>query len=234
MTPIRTILHPTDFSPHSEAAFALACSLARDHGARVIVLHVQERSSLVYSGVMTAPPPPPPTAEEQKALEALLHQIRSSDSKVPVDHLLEEGDPATAILQVAQERGCDLIVMGTHGRTGLGRLLMGSVAEKVVREARCPVMTMKIPLSQTHERLAELARQLSYTASSANAPSAELAYLTATAAQLVRAAQTPHDRGMLAGARDRFEETLISIETKFPTVAAIGMQIMDTLAELGI
>src|SRR5262245_40033422 len=133
MLPIRTLLHPTDFSEHSSYAFRLACSLARDYGARLIVMHVLEQPLLIYSGVMTAPPPPPPSAEERQAAREKLHQIKAPDPEVFVEHLLEAGDPATAILLVAKEQQCDLIVMGDHGRTGLGRFLMGSVAEQVVR-----------------------------------------------------------------------------------------------------
>jgi nucleotide-binding universal stress UspA family protein len=148
MLPIRTVLHPTDFSEHSGYAFRLACSLARDYGARLIVLHVLERPLLVYTGVMTAPPPPPPSAEQRQSAREQLHGIKPPDPAIGVEHLLEEGDPATAILQVAQERPCELIVMGSHGRTGLGRLLMGSVAEQVVRRAPCPVLTVRIPEGQ--------------------------------------------------------------------------------------
>ncbi len=145
MLAIRTILHPTDFSEYSDYAFRLASSLARDHGARLMVLHVLERPLLTYTGVMTAPPPPPPSAEQRQAVQEQLHRIKPPDPAIGVEHLLEEGDPATAILQVAQERRCELIVMGTHGRTGLGRLLMGSVAEQVVRNAPCPVLTVRLP-----------------------------------------------------------------------------------------
>jgi nucleotide-binding universal stress UspA family protein len=153
MLPVRTVLHPTDFSEHSDYAFRLACSLARDYGARLIVLHALERPVLAYTGVMTAPPPPPPSAEQRQAVQEQLHRIKPPDPALGVEHLLEEGDPATAILQVAQERRCELIVMGTHGRTGLGRLLMGSVAEQIVRKAPCPVLTARLP--QRHEPPAE-------------------------------------------------------------------------------
>lgn len=145
MLPIRTILHPTDFSAPSDYAFRLACSLARDHGARLLVLHVFERQALAYPGVMTPPPPPPASAEQRDAALEQLHRIKPRDAAIAVEHLLAEGIPATAILQVAQERHCDLIVMGTHGRTGLSRLLIGSVAEQVVRNATCPVLTIKTP-----------------------------------------------------------------------------------------
>ncbi len=145
MSAIRTILHPTDFSKSSDQAFRLACSLARDYADLVIVLHIVERPVLAYPGVLMAPPPPPLAREQRQAVLEKLRRIRPSDPSLAVEYLLEEGDPATGILQVAQERECNLIVMGTHGRTGLGRLLMGSVAEKVVREAGCPVLTVKVP-----------------------------------------------------------------------------------------
>jgi nucleotide-binding universal stress UspA family protein len=147
MLQIRTILHPTDFSTRSGHAFELACSLARDRTARLIVLHVLERPLIAYTGVMMAPPPPPPREEERQAVREQLLRIQATDPNVHSEHRLEEGDASTAILQVAQEAKCDLIVMGTHGRTGLARLLMGSVAEKIVRGAHCPVLTVKIPLS---------------------------------------------------------------------------------------
>ncbi len=145
MLPIRTVLHPTDFSPSSDCAFQLACSLARDYSARLIVLHVLERPVVVYGGVMTAPPPPAPSAQQRQAVQEQLHRVKPSDAVLGVEHVLEEGDPATGIVQVARERECDLVVLGTHGRTGLGRLLMGSVAEQVLRTASCPVLTVKPP-----------------------------------------------------------------------------------------
>jgi nucleotide-binding universal stress UspA family protein len=148
MLPIKVILHPTDFSPRSEPAFLLACSLARDAGARLIVLHVLEVPLMVTGGVAMAPPLPPPlpSQEDRRAALEQLHRVQPPDPAVAVEHRLEQGEPATAILQVAQEAGCDLIVLGTHGRTGLARLLMGSVAEKVARGATCPVLTVKTPL----------------------------------------------------------------------------------------
>jgi len=136
MLPIKTILHPTDFSELSDAAFQLACSLARDHKGRIVVLHVV---------------PPPQSHGEVIArqqgegyhadLWRMLEDIRPEDAAVPVERRLEDGDPAETILRVAGEEGADLIVLGTHGRGALGKLLMGSVAEKVVRGAPCPVLT---------------------------------------------------------------------------------------------
>jgi len=85
---------------------------------------------------------PPSESYLDHLLEELCH-IKPSDPKTPVQRLLVEGNPATAILNVAREINCDLIVMGTHGRTGLNRLLNGSVAEEVVRKAPCLVLTVK-------------------------------------------------------------------------------------------
>ena len=142
MLKIHTILHPTDFSPRSEHAFQLACTLARDHGARLLVLHVIDQPIAAYGGVMTAPPAPPPV-EERKAAQEQLRRMCASEPKLLIEHRLQEGDPARWILQIATDCKCDLIVMGTHGRTGLRRLVMGSVAEQVLRNATCPVLTLK-------------------------------------------------------------------------------------------
>ena len=138
MLKIATILHPTDFSPPSEHAFQLACSLARDHGGRVIVLHVAVPPVVGQGGALT-----PPLEGDWKALEDQLFRVQSPDVKIPIEHRLEEGNPAAEILRVAEEVKCDLIVIGSHGRTGLARILMGGVAEHVVRKATCPVLVVK-------------------------------------------------------------------------------------------
>ena len=81
------------------------------------------------------------------ALRDKLDELKPGQDNVPVDHYLAHGDPASEILRLAQDAKADVIVMGTHGRTGLPRLLMGSVAEQVVRKAPCPVVTVKSPMS---------------------------------------------------------------------------------------
>jgi nucleotide-binding universal stress UspA family protein len=146
--PIRTILHPTDFSEPSEAAFGLACSLARAHGARLVVQHVVPLPVVLYG--------PPPEEYLTHLREQLVH-MQARDSKVSMEDWLVEGDPATAILRAAEEISCDLIVLGTHGRTGISRLLLGSVAEKVVRRAPCPVLTVRAspPRAEPVELLCE-------------------------------------------------------------------------------
>lgn len=141
MLPIRTILFPTDFSDQSNCAFQLASALARDYAARLVILYVAEPFLPVATdgGFMI-----PPTMDT-KELREKLRQLRPHDAKVEVQHRLAEGDAATEILRIAAEIKCDLIVIGTHGRTGLSRLLMGSVAEQVLRKACCPVLTVKMP-----------------------------------------------------------------------------------------
>jgi nucleotide-binding universal stress UspA family protein len=145
MLPVRTVLHPTDFSDRSEFAFRLACALARDYGARLIVLHVAVPPVVVYGEGMIAPLP----EGHQEQLQHQLEQLRPRDPRISVEYRLAEGDAAAEILRMAEETKADVIVMGTHGRTGVGRLLMGSVAEQVVRRAACPVVTAKSPLPET-------------------------------------------------------------------------------------
>ncbi len=144
MLAIKTILHPTDFSEQSQSAFELARSIARDHGARLILLHVSlpvMKSGEVYA-LITHP------EEIREELTNRLNAMRPTTDGIAVDIALKEGDAATEILSASKDMGCDLIVMGTHGRTGLSHLLMGSVAEKVVRNASCPVLTVKNPMAQ--------------------------------------------------------------------------------------
>jgi nucleotide-binding universal stress UspA family protein len=141
VSPIRTILHPTDFSGPSGLAFRMACGLARDFGARLVVLHVAEFPANVYPEATRHEDP----ARRHPALWAKVRRLRPPSPEVPVEHWLADGDAAEEVLRAARETGSDLIVMGTHGRTGLKHLLMGSVAQQVVRKAPCPVLTVKAP-----------------------------------------------------------------------------------------
>lgn len=146
MLRIAVILHPTDFSDRSGHAFHLACSLARDHRGRVIVLHVAQLPPVAPGGMAT----PPTAGGVWGEIEAQLDNVRSPDIAVPLEHRLEKGDPSAEILRVAAETHCDLIVLGSHGRTGISRLLMGSVAEQVVRKAACPVLVVKNPFPEAN------------------------------------------------------------------------------------
>jgi nucleotide-binding universal stress UspA family protein len=139
MLPIRTILHPTDFSDYSRAAFELACALARDYNAELIVLHVNHTTAIYAPDGIVAGAP----IEEPYEIRARLAQLRPDDPRVKVDYKLLDGEPAEQILKTASSANADLIVLGTHGATGLARLLMGSVAEDVLRRASCPVLTVR-------------------------------------------------------------------------------------------
>jgi nucleotide-binding universal stress UspA family protein len=135
MLSIRTIIHPTDFSEHADYAFRLACALARDYDARLLVVHV---APVVVYGEGLMPLGPDTLTDE---LRDCLHKV--DDPAVKIEHRMLEGGAASEILRLAQETDCDLIVMGTHGRSGIGRLLLGSVADLVMRKAPCPVLTVK-------------------------------------------------------------------------------------------
>ena len=133
---VRSILYATDFSPYSNQAYFHAVALAERHAARLIIVHVQTPSPVAL---------PDPDLDERAYRRSQLEQIRPLNPDIPVQHVLLEGNPAEEILRYAGEAPADLIVLGTHGRTGLKRLLMGSVAEKVLRGAACSVLVVKMP-----------------------------------------------------------------------------------------
>ena len=149
---IAKILAATDFSEDSELALTYAEDLARKFGAEVIVLHVDQP----LAPVMVSPDLGPAMdvgamsriAEEQRLLaqrelDKIVQRLR--DSGLKARSLLKVGSPFLEIIQTAHSDGVDLIVMGTHGRTGLAHVLMGSVAERVVQKAACPVLTIRHP-----------------------------------------------------------------------------------------
>jgi nucleotide-binding universal stress UspA family protein len=82
---------------------------------------------------------------DRTELTRMLHEVKPADPSIPVVYRMVTGDPATSVVQAAEEENADFIVVGSHGRTGLSRLLMGSVAEAIVRKAQCPVVTVKAP-----------------------------------------------------------------------------------------
>lgn len=133
---LQRILYPTDFSTCSDAGIALATSLAKGSDATLLILHVEEASP-EYEGEAYYGPPVP----EREFLEHMLRHVKPTDPEVRYQHIYQIGDPAETILRIARERQAGLIVMGTHGRTGLKRLLLGSIAEQVLRRAPCPVFT---------------------------------------------------------------------------------------------
>ena len=135
----KTILFPTDFSTASDAALAHAETLAKQAGASLLTAHVEE-PPLAYGGGELYYGLPEPNSER---IQQMLESVKPSDRSVTVEHRLTMGDPAAEIVRIAEEEKPEMIVMGTHGRTGLTRLLMGSVAEAIVRRSPCPVLTYR-------------------------------------------------------------------------------------------
>jgi universal stress protein A len=142
---IRQILAPTDFSEFSKQAIDYALALAQTFDAKLLLLHVIEMPAYPVEGFV-------PPSIGTTLLEDLERQARfdlaqvlpaAPDAKVEVMRQVVVGTPYRTIVEVAEAEKVDLIVMATHGRTGLSHLVMGSVAERVVRTAPCPVLTVR-------------------------------------------------------------------------------------------
>jgi nucleotide-binding universal stress UspA family protein len=146
---VKRVLVPVDFSGGAEAAFQYAVRLAKPFGAAIDVLHVVEPPRYVgplvpMLGGAAVPLPDFTRSMAAGELDEFLAAHRA-DTPVPLQGRLELGDPASVIVRVAADDHYDLIVMGTHGRTGVSHFLVGSIAEKVVRRAPCPVLTVRLP-----------------------------------------------------------------------------------------
>jgi nucleotide-binding universal stress UspA family protein len=139
MIHIQKILYATDFSSFSNLAYFHAVSLAQKHQASLTVMFVFQPERVSTPGSTGN------TGADRAYWKDQLEQIRPVDPGIAVRHVLLEGDPAEQIVRHAREAGIDLIVMGTQGRTGMERLLLGSVAEKVLRDASCSVLVVKMP-----------------------------------------------------------------------------------------
>lgn len=146
MLPVKKILCPTDFSEPSYAALGAAVELARQFGAEILVLHVLTPIPVVEMPALHA------GFNVERYQETLGESLRQSLDEVIATRvggavaacgLLVVGHPASDIVRVSHEEGADLIVLSTHGRSGVGHLLFGSVAERVVRSATCPVLTIR-------------------------------------------------------------------------------------------
>jgi nucleotide-binding universal stress UspA family protein len=148
---ITRILVPIDFSPSARAALEYATFLAGKLGAELEVLHVWEPPGYVGPDALALLPVgsgqpgwEQTRAEVQREVEQQLARAPARPRALSVR--VEAGEPSDAILRLARDGGVDLIVMGTHGRTGLSRLLIGSVAEAVLRRSACPVLTLRVPI----------------------------------------------------------------------------------------
>ena len=147
MLEIRSILAPTDFSPHAETALRYACRLAERLGAKLHLLHVLSEVVVPVGpdpSLVSSLPAEYYTETETQSVEALRRVLdrvwgQASSAEVAV----RWGDPVDAIVGYAADHAIDLIVVATHGRTGLSHVLLGSVAERIVREAPCPVLTIR-------------------------------------------------------------------------------------------
>ncbi len=141
--PIAHILCPVDFSSTSESALVYAIDLAEQLGAKLTLLHVHQVP------IYTAPdgaftPTPDWTTRMLDASQQELNRLKSTrGARVALQDKLVQGVPHVEIKRIAEQIDADLIVMGTHGRTGLGLMLLGSVAERVARTAKVPVLTIR-------------------------------------------------------------------------------------------
>jgi nucleotide-binding universal stress UspA family protein len=150
MIVIKHILVPTDFSEPALVAMKYARALAENFGASLHLLHVIEENSLDYFA-WTSPVGSPAMASVQLEMEKTarfqLEQMMTADERTKFELKIVTlvGSPFLEIIRYARSQNIDLIIMGTHGRGPIAHMLMGSVAEKVVRKAPCPVLTVRHP-----------------------------------------------------------------------------------------
>jgi len=137
----KKVLFATDYSEFSGHALTCATSLARDAGATLLVAHVSELEEYPV-GELFDEEPHPSDSEIAKLMAVTPH-----DRRIPCEHRLLHGDPAREILKLADQEAVEAIVIGTHGHSRLLHLLAGSVADAVMREAHCPVIAYRPPLS---------------------------------------------------------------------------------------
>ncbi len=147
MLNLTRILAPTDFSEHSSHALQYAAGMARQFGAKLLLLHVVSSDALVSISKAHVPPHPMDQVYEDLAQEIreqyTAHVAPQTRKTLEAEMLVLPGEPSQEILRAAKLKAVDLIVMATHGRTGLSHALMGSVTEKVVRKAPCPVLSIR-------------------------------------------------------------------------------------------
>jgi len=142
---IQTVLFPTDFSHDNDAALEYASTLAKESGATLHIFHVYDATNLSVATGEASYLYAVSWEEELEAARKKLGTIRPTTAGVHHEHHCVVGQPDEEIVTFADERKVDLIVMSSHGRSGFSRLLMGSVAESVMRRASCPVLIVKQP-----------------------------------------------------------------------------------------
>jgi universal stress protein A len=148
---IRHILVPIDYSQNSQVALSYAAELALSFGASLDIVHVWDRPTYVTDAVMVQRP-----GEAHKPIGELIRENAQKDmneylssmtlpSGVPTTSRLLSGDPAASLIAELKKGEHDLVVLSTHGRTGVAHLLLGSIAEKLVRLSPVPVLTVPVP-----------------------------------------------------------------------------------------
>jgi nucleotide-binding universal stress UspA family protein len=146
---VQRILFPTDFSQYNDAALQYASTLAAEADALLYIVHVDEmrdlNAAMGESGYLIAAAV---AHEGRPELRRRLEEVVPTTAEVIHEHYYLRGSPVTEILRFAERENVDLIVMGSHGRTGLSRLLMGSIAEGVMRKAPCPVLVVRQPATR--------------------------------------------------------------------------------------
>ncbi len=138
---LNKLLVPFDFSKHSDTALELAASLAATCDGQLLIVHVKEPLA-VHQTDSKFPVEPYGDLDQ---LRSSLENVKPNDSTVQHQHWLFVGDVVDNLLTFAAEQDVDMIVMGTHGRTGFARAVVGSIADGVLRQASCPVLTVKHP-----------------------------------------------------------------------------------------
>ena len=147
MSRIQTILVPVDFSEHSNYALEYAIDLAKSMGAKIHLIHAYGLPTQFVGPYDVTPLPTEFFQQVRDSSAARLEEAKGKVSAegVPCDSTLADGAPAEAITDAAERVGADMIVIGTRGHTGLKHVLLGSVAERVVRTAACPVLATRRP-----------------------------------------------------------------------------------------
>ncbi len=144
---IKTVLFPTDFSQGARAAMDHAISLAKDYQAKLILLYVIQDISIAEWYIPSSLSAADLVEDMQKSAWNEMDKWGAEVSQrvKNVEKMVVRGVPFVEIIKTAKDKQADLIVIGTHGRTGIDHMLFGSTAEKVVRKAACPVLTVRIP-----------------------------------------------------------------------------------------
>ena len=140
---IKTILCPIDFSESSENTLRYACSIAAKSKARLLIVHVFDASPMLLVESTSNGVTPEPVDKREREDRERLNRIVPTSANLVFERRFLTGNAENEILALAKREKADLIVMGSHGRTGLYRMLMGSIAEGVLRGADCPVLILK-------------------------------------------------------------------------------------------